>query len=147
MVIQQLLVSIEVATETLGPNDDHSFLSLPDNLELDADGDDTGPAPLQNEVIADETYEGVVNVGNTTITGGANAMLAELKITHVVNELRSSTGNNINMTSNAAGTHVTMQRSHVLQTEGFVNMTTTRFAWSMAFPSVYQPCYVYFRGQ
>ena len=116
-------------------------------MELDAEGDDTSPAPLKNDVIPDETYEGVLNVGDTTITVGANVMLAELEITRVVNELRSITGNDINMTKHESGTHVTIQQLHVLQTEGFVNMTTTRFAWFMAFPSVYQPCYVYFKGQ
>ena len=40
-----------------------------------------------------------------------------------------------------------MQQSQVLPTEGFISMSNTRFAWSMAFPSVYQPSYVNFRGE
>ena len=130
--------TMEVTTESQQSNQEDSFLSVPANLELDADGDDTGPAPLQNDVVPDETYEGVINVGDTMTTGGANAMLTEVEISRVVNALRSGTaGTDINMTANEAGTHVTMQQSHVLPTEGFVNMSNTRFAWSMAFPSVY----------
>ena len=95
------------------------FLSLPANLELDDDGDDTGPAPLQNDVIADETYEGVINVGDTMITGGANAMLAEVEISRVVNDLRSRTaGTDLNLTANEAGTHVTCNNATIT---GFAN--------------------------
>jgi hypothetical protein len=38
----------------------------------DFGGGNTGPAPLQNDVIPDETVEGVVHVVDQTETGGGN---------------------------------------------------------------------------
>ena len=37
------------------------------DVELNANGDDLGPAPLQNDVVPDETYEGIVNVGEGNV--------------------------------------------------------------------------------
>lgn len=54
---------------------------------MDVDEDVTRQVPLQNNVIPRETYGGVINVGDTTVTGGAHAMLAEVEITHVANVL------------------------------------------------------------
>jgi len=35
----------------------------------------------------------------------------------------------------------------VLHLDGFVNITTTQFSWSMAFPTVYIPSYVFLQGE
>ena len=50
----------------------------------------TGPAPLQNDVIPDETFEGVVNVVDRTETGGGNANMLNAHVRDFVSQLRSN---------------------------------------------------------
>ena len=57
-------------------------------VQLDADGDDYGPAPLQDDYIEDETFEGVVNMGNGNIAHSSSAEMAELAIINVINRMR-----------------------------------------------------------
>ena len=52
---------------------------------FDADGQDKGPAPLQNSVIPDETFEGALNTEKETNVGGADAAMAEILADEVVN--------------------------------------------------------------
>ena len=47
-------------------DDDNQSEDRASQLELNNDGDDYGPAPLQNDVVPDENYEGVVNIGECT---------------------------------------------------------------------------------
>ena len=59
---------------------------------VDGEGGDTGPAPLQNDVIPDETFEGVVNVVDQTETGGGNADMINAAVHDIVAGLRNSVG-------------------------------------------------------
>jgi hypothetical protein len=54
-----------------------------------ADGDDLGPAPLQNDTQPDETFEGVVDISNSTNVAGGNAEMIAASIADMVRELRS----------------------------------------------------------
>ena len=46
-------------------------------IQLDADGDDYRPAPLQNDYIADGTFDGVINMANWNNACGSSAEMAE----------------------------------------------------------------------
>jgi hypothetical protein len=52
----------------------------------DFGGENTGPAPLQNDVIPDETFEGVVNVVDQTETGGGNANMINTHVCDLVHD-------------------------------------------------------------
>ena len=55
---------------------------------MDNDGDkDLGPAPLQNSVLAKETFDAVFNLNEKSTSSGGNAIIAQKKITKAVQEI------------------------------------------------------------
>ena len=71
--VQTIIIEDE---EEEAVNIDSDFTQSVDNhshVQLDSDVDDYGPAPLQNDYIADETFECAVNMGNGNITRGPMA--------------------------------------------------------------------------
>ena len=62
-----------------------------DNPEVDVlnDGGDIGPAPLQNDVIEEETFEGVVHFGDNSAVSLENAHLAAQAVTEAAHQLRA----------------------------------------------------------
>ena len=108
---------------------------------FDSDGKDEGPAPLQNSFIPDETFEGALNNEIGTNVGGANAAMAEMQAEEVVQRIKyGSTFSDDKQT-------VTFEQPNVLPTKGFANMTKTPYAWARAFPTVFIPCYIEFKGE
>ena len=111
-------------------------LELP---ELNLDGNDAGPAPLQNSVVPEETFEGVVNVADTNTANGGNADMMVTAIHGAVTSIR----NNVpqpQLTPNQ--TTATFAHNDVLPVSGFANMSSTPYAWARAFPTVFYPTYV-----
>ena len=101
---------------------------------LQRDGDDLGPAPLQNSVALLETFEAVVDMGNKTSAASANAMLGFKKLQERMDQLR-----NINIDEKKET--ATMQQDDVMKNGDFVNMDITPFSWSRAFPTLFIPTY------
>ena len=128
------------------PAQDSSFLST--QPIVNSDGADEGPAPLQNSVVPDETYEVIVNIGDRSSTGTTAASSAAAQVNAIVNNIR---GDGVPATPipiiNEQESAAIFNREDVLHLDGFVNMTTTPFSWSMAFPTVYIPSYVNFQGE
>ena len=108
---------------------------------FDTDGDDEGPAPLQNNVDIPETYEGALNSEIETNVGGANATMAENQAEEVVQRIKfGATYSDDKQTA-------IFDQPTVLPTKGFADMTKTPYAWARAFPTVFIPHYIEFNGK
>ena len=59
-------------------------------VEINNDGENSSPALLQNDVVLDETYEGVLNAGKCNTAQGLNADMTVTQINRTVQELRNS---------------------------------------------------------
>lgn len=121
------------------------------SVPVDSDGGDTGPAPLQNDVLPDETFEGVtVGADSSTSNVQESHMMAGV-VEQAVNRIRSQ--QQVNMDGqpqpqfNSTGTTATFQQPDVLPTNGFADMNKTPYAWARAFPTVFIPTYVEVNGQ
>ena len=57
-----------------------------ENMNNDCDKD-LGPAPLQNSVLAEETFDAVVNLNEKSTSSGGNAIIAQKKITEAVKDI------------------------------------------------------------
>lgn len=62
-------------------------------MQVAGDGNDTGPAPLQNNVILTETFEGVIRTEAQTESAAANANLLATAVGAVVRNARNGSGN------------------------------------------------------
>ena len=113
---------------------------------VDRDGDDIGPAPLQNDVIQSETYEGVLPLNASTESAAGNANILAAEVANVVQSIRGegaeanpNANANPNLPQaqfNANQTTATFQHNDVLPVDGFADMNKTRYAWARAFPSI-----------
>eukprot|EP00984_Skeletonema_dohrnii_P031047 scaffold23084_cov153-Skeletonema_dohrnii-CCMP3373.AAC.2 len=133
-------------------------------VQLAGDGNDTGPAPLQNDVIQTETFEGVLRTEALTESAAANANLIATAVGAVVRNARGEgtnassnstnppNANNVNVYANSHAnlpqpefnrnqTTATFQHNDVLRVDGFADMNRTPFAWARAFPSLFIPVY------
>ena len=128
--IFQMDMSPEVIIEN-DNNDGHNF--NPDDMNLNSDKGDIGPAPLQNTVNSDEEFEGIINFEENAHS--SNALMYRNRLNNVIRSIRSPY-NHDNRQSNET---YTFQQSDVLNLEGFCNMNTTPFAWSRAFPTIFIP--------
>ncbi|KAL7537702.1 hypothetical protein ACHAXR_008006, partial [Thalassiosira sp. AJA248-18] len=156
-----------VAEDNVGQDNNNSGA---EPVQVLRDGNDIGPAPLQNDVVPDEVYEAVVNIGEQSEVGAENALLAADAVNDAVQRIRGTnptsqlnanandppptTPLNVNGLPpppqpqlNANGTEATFQQRDVLPTDGFVNMNTTRYAWARAFPTVFIPRYASINGE
>ena len=118
-------------------------------VNIDGDGDDVGPAPLQNDVVATETYEGVLPVDSRTESASGNAELMAAAIENLVGNARADGGGNADNSGanlpqpqfNANQTTATFHHNDVLEVDGFADMNTTKYAWARAFPTLFIPVY------
>jgi len=131
-------------------------------VQVAGDGNDTGPAPLQNDVILTETFEGVIRTEARTESAAANANLLATAVGAVVQNARNGSGNanppnlpnnnnvnvyanvNVNLPQpqfNGNQTTATFQHNQVLRVDGFADMNRTPYAWARAFPSLFIPVY------
>ena len=67
----------------------HELEEINDLEQLNTDGDDRGPAPLQNTNASLETFEGVMNVGERNTALGANATMAVNELEDAVLQMHS----------------------------------------------------------
>ena len=107
-----------------------------ENQGLVIDGDDHGPAPLQNNEAPSETFETVVNLNDGNTGRTASASLARNAIETILQNIRDGA------VMSDGNTRATYQHNTVLSTEGFVNMRQTPYSWSRAFPTVFVPDYI-----
>ena len=117
------------------------------HVQLDSDVDDYGPAPLQNDYIADETFEGTINMGDGNIAHGATAEMAVQTIENVVNRMRGNQVTVAQQTETEQGRSVVLQHTDVFTNDGFVDINKTQFVWARAFPSCYMPSYICKNGR
>ena len=110
----------------------------PTNVTLNTDFGDAGPAPLQNNVIGDEEFEGILNIGETANSG--NVDLATIALRAKINNIRNKNDIDVNV-SNAV-----FQQEDIFNLGDFVNMNSTPFAWARAFPSLFIPVYKSING-
>lgn len=121
-------------------------------VETYCDGDDAGPAPLQNSVIPEETYEAVLNVfDKSTVTTGQTRMIrnaVENAVLHNAAEDDNSQQNEEQDThpqprySRNKKTAKFKQADMFNYDDGFVDMNKTKYAWARAFPTVFIPAYI-----
>ena len=121
-------------------------------VETNCEGDDAGPAPLQNSVVPDETYEAVLNVfDRSTVTTGQTRMIQ----TAVENAVTAGTTVNADPDHDAEQetqpqprfsrnrSTATFKQTDVFSYDGgFVDMNKTKYAWARAFPTVFIPVYI-----
>ena len=111
---------------------------------LDSDGPDFGPAPLQNDMAPLETYEGVMQMNDNSNAQAGNAAMAANEVQNTLHNLRNQQDNqNLpNPTFRNGQETATFQQPDVLDTSnGFANMNKTPYAWARAFPTVFIPIY------
>ena len=111
----------------------------PDGVNVNADNGDAGPAPLQNDHIVNEEFEGVINFGDNV--QGANASMSSQVLRNAVNRIRTQ-NNNVDNNENAV-----FNQNDILRLGDFANMNTTPYSWSRAFPSIFIPIYAFFNGE
>jgi hypothetical protein len=124
---------VERDDEEQGGNDEQtSNMSSNNNDGRVADGNDLGPAPLQNAEEPDEIFEGVLNYGN-----GSNYQSAASIPATIADAINGNQQNSNNTTA-------TFNHADVLPIDGFANMTKTPYAWARAFPTIFIPEYLPF---
>ena len=82
-------------------------------INLDGDGDDYGPDPLQNDYIPDESFEGVIQLANGNNSRGSTAEMAEKTITNVINSMRGIHNTERQQQQSEQGTSVVLQNPEV----------------------------------
>jgi hypothetical protein len=131
---------------------------VPDATEIDpssaqqndgrvTDGNDMGPAPLQNAEEPEEVFEGVMNYGSgSNVTSAAS--IPQTVAEHVHLHQQGIPLHDLNhvpppaMSSN--NETATFNQSDPQSTDGFVNMSQTRYSWARAFPTIFIPEYLPF---
>jgi hypothetical protein len=113
------------------------------------EGNDAGPAPLQNSEIPEETFEGVLHVHDRSNVNVGQASLAENSVQEAVQHIQQQSdsevlhGTNIHTTCSQDSTTVTFNQPDVFNYDGgFVDMNKTKYAWARAFPTVFIPNYI-----
>ena len=76
-----------------------------------------------------------------TNVGGANAAMAKMQAQEVVQRIKFGT------TLSDDKETVTFEQPTVLPTKGFANMSKTPYEWARAFPTVFIPRYIEFKGK
>ena len=107
---------------------------------LQRDGNDLGPSPLQNIVAPLEIFESVADLSNKNTSAGANAQHAVDSLQKHIADLK---GVDVPMKSNESKEKVQLNHDDVYEKGGFVDMDSTPFAWARAFPTVFIPQFRY----
>ena len=134
-----------MATDPPSNAEDPNAMATNPPAPLDSDGTNQGPAPLQNSVIPEENFEGVMNVIDTT-NAGETALVVDAVQQAVQRVLNPDTLTESQYNFNADRTSVTFNQSDVLPTDGFADMNKTKYAWARAFPTVFIPTYIKLKG-
>ena len=111
-----------------------------EEVEIDRDGTDEGPAPLQNTEIPLESFEGVMNFFDNSNAQTGNASMAVEEVEKAIDRIRENAMSEDNVTA-------TFDQPTVLPIDGFVNMNSTPYAWARAFPTVFMPHYIMHKGK
>ena len=140
------------------PNNDHTTNSEADtnnptvmdsmSLGLNHDGDDTGPAILQNGEAPEELMEGIIPLNNDSSFGAVAAVDAGQQLLNAVETIRQnlhgapSHSNGSNTDGRAVrfsedGAQVFLQQDDVVEHHEYVNMCRDAFAWHLLFPTVF----------
>ena len=122
-----------------GEDSDEDDNDNSDELQVNADNGDAGPAPLQNVAEINEEFEGVINFGDNAQVG--NASMSSQVLRNAVERIRTR-NNNTDNEENAV-----FNQNDVLRLGDFANMNTTPYSWSRAFPSIFIPIYTCVNGQ
>ena len=132
---------------------------VPDGqVETLNDGGDTGPAELQNTEIEEETYEAVLDLGETSHVGLENAQQAAEEVRTAVRDIRRQAANsqdNDNVvhlrggtdtassttgaTINRDGSAATIRHEDAFTTVGYPDMLKEPYAFARAFPTLFPP--------
>jgi hypothetical protein len=110
------------------------------NDDLVADGDDIGPAPLQNAVEEEEIFETIANTADSSLAAVANAELAISTVDETMQRVARQ-GHNANMIFQNNNEQVQIDQNEVISTGGFADMNKTTYTWGRAFPTVFQPVF------
>jgi PIF1 helicase. len=132
------------------PDANNNELHIHPNEGRVTDGNDMGPAPLQNAEEPDEVFEGVINYGggsNVTSAASIPATIANHINQHQQGIPLQDLHHNAPLPSPVMTSNnetAAFNQAEVLSTDGFVNMNKTRYAWARAFPTVFIPEYLPF---
>jgi hypothetical protein len=108
-------------------------------------GNDAGPAPLQNSVIPEETFEGLLPANDTSNVAAGQAHLLESTIQEALERIRTQDqvfedGPPI-LSRNQS--RATFNQPQLFNYDGgYVNMNKYPFAWALAFPTLFIPVYI-----
>ena len=111
-----------------------------EELLIDRDGTDEGPAPLQNTEIPPESFEGVNNFFDNSNAQTANASMAVEEVEKAIDRIREISMSEDNVTA-------TFDQPTVLPIDGFANMNNTPYSWAQAFPTIFMPHYIMHKGK
>jgi hypothetical protein len=126
------------------------------------DGGDSGPAPLQNGFEPDETFTGTKQRAGRSGSILEGAVNGPAKLSEAAAMLRAQVEEQKEddeeakeeekdeadaeasrvlprIQLNADGTEAAVDQTEILPTGDFVDMRRTKFAWAMAFPTVFRP--------
>ena len=120
------------------------------------DGGDTGPAELQNTEIEEETYEAVLDLGETSLVGLEDAQKAADEVTTAVREIRRRAANSQDndhlahlrgetdtastapeATVNRDGSAATIRYEDAYTTVGYPDMLKEPYAFARTFPTLF----------
>ena len=122
-----------------------------ESVSVVQDGADSGPAPLQNSEVPEETFEGVVNFDGISTVSAGNATRATEAVNNLANQIRNNHQNGSvgiePQFTNANQTTAIFAQKDGMPTDGFANMNTNKYAWAMTFPSVFIPRYTMVDGK
>jgi hypothetical protein len=126
-----------------------AMLNNTSSVHTNNEGNDAGPAPLQNSEIPEETFEGVLNVHDRSNVTIGQTSLVENAVQEAVQRIQQQpdsevqNGTNIHTTRSQDSTTVTFNQPDVFNyNEGFVDMNRTKYLWARAFPTVFIPNYI-----
>ena len=121
------------------------------NAGLVQNGNDLGPAPLQNALAPEVVFEGTTHMASSSAANSTSAAAATASLEAMVERMRERVRANQNnnrpplpqgVRLDSGGRQARVRQTHVLPTDGFVKMRTTPYAWARAFPTVFCPCFV-----
>ena len=120
--------TIPISEDILEKHDkDLDYLKLETIPNLYTDGNDAGPAPLQNKDFPEETFEAAIDTSNVKSSNIHDATIAQRKLKEL-------------LTPNET-TGIIDQDDAIPLTE-YVDMNKTPFSWARAFPTVFPPEYI-----
>ena len=131
-------------SSTIEPTSDETDLNT--SLHINSDNGDEGPAPLQNNVQINEEYDGIINFHHNA--QNSSSLVANQILNDAISRLRSRSNDLDPQNNSHTRDTVTFNQPDVINvTNNFVNMYSTPFSWSRAFPSIFYPVYIKINNQ